>query len=289
VNTRTENNLPIKHNLKIIYAFSLIISGLMALASIAGILFPSTLYPTDELLRNFLSNDVVNLLIGLPIMLISILLTIRKKLLGLLLWPGSLLFVIYNYMIYILAIPLNWAVLLYLALITLSLYTIMKLLTIIDGKKIQHNLTGVVHERISGAILFAMGLLFMLQAIGAMIEPVINQVHITRLELAVHVSDFLISPALVIGGILLWRRREFGYVSGLALLFQASMLFIGLIVFLIVQPLLTTSPFLLVDVLVVCIMGLICFIPLALFIRGIMVKGNSSPSKLQNNREIFAP
>ena len=136
-----------------------------------------------------------------------------------------------------------------------------------------------MHERISGAILVAMGILFMLQAVGAMIDPLINQIQITGTELAVHISDFSISPFLVIGGILLWRRKEFGYVSGLGLLFQASMLFIGLIVFMIIQPLLTTTPFLLVDILVVSIMGLICFIPLALFIRGVIAKDNSSTSK----------
>ena len=136
-----------------------------------------------------------------------------------------------------------------------------------------------MHERISGAILVAMGLLFMLQALGAMVDALFNQIQITGLELAVHVSDFAISPALIIGGILLWQLKEFGYMSGLGLLFQASMLFIGLIIFMIIQPLLTTTPFLVVDVLVVTIMGLICFIPLALFIRGIIVKDNSSTSK----------
>ena len=271
--------MPIKCNLKLVYILSLIIASLLVFTSVSGILLGSTIYPTDELFNNFISNDVVNLLIGLPIILVSIILTLRGKLVGLLFWPGSLLFVVYNYMIYVLAMPLNWAVLFYLALITLSLYTIIKLVTIIDRKKIQQRLTGVVHERISGAILVAMGLLFMLQAVGAMIDPLINQIQITGTELAVHISDFSISPFLVIGGILLWRRKEFGYVSGLGLLFQASMLFIGLIVFLIIQPLLTTTPFLLVDVLVVSIMSLICFIPLALFIRGVIAKDNSSTSK----------
>jgi len=274
-----EDNLPIKCNLKLVYILSLIIASLLVFTSGSGILLGSTIYPTDELFNNFISNDVVNLLIGLPIILVSIILTLRGKLVGLLFWPGSLLFVVYNYMIYVLAMPLNWAVLFYLALITLSLYTIIKLVTIIDRKKIQQRLTGVVHERISGAILVAMGLLFMLQAVGAMIDPLINQIQITGTELALHISDFSISPFLVIGGILLWRRKEFGYVSGLGLLFQASMLFTGLIVFLIIQPLLTTTPFLLVDVLVVSIMSLICFIPLALFIRGVIAKDNSSTSK----------
>lgn len=270
-----KENLPIKRKLKLVYILTLIIASLLVVASLSGILFGSMIYPTDELFSNFISNDVVNLLIGLPIILTSMFLTVRGKLVGLLFWPGALLFVIYNYMIYLLAIPLEWAFLLNLALVTLSVYTFIVLVTSIDGKKIQQQLRGVVHERISGAILVAMGLLFMLQALGAMVDPFVNQTQITGTEFAVHVSDFAISPVLIIGGILLWRRKELGYVSGLGLLFQASMLFIGLIVFLIIQPLLTTTPFLVVDVLVVAIMGLICFIPLVLFIRGIMTKDNS--------------
>lgn len=276
MNVRSEANLPIKHNLKLIYALSLIISGLMTLASISGILFPYTVYPTDELLRAFISNDVVNLLIGLPIMFISILLAMRKQLLGLLLWPGALFYVLYNYMIYVLAMPFNIAFFLHLTLVTLSLYTTIILVETIDGNKIQRQLAGKVHEKIAGVILVGMGFLFLLQVVGVMVTSLVNQTLITEMDLALHVSDFLISPALVIGGILLWRRKEFGYVSGLGLLFQASMLFIGLIVFLIVQPLLTSTPFLLVDVLVVFIMGLVCFIPLILFVRGI--KSESSPS-----------
>ena len=257
-----------------VYIFSLIIVCILAFASILGIFLGSTIYPTDELFNNFISNDVVNLIIGLPIILASIFLALRSKLIGLLFWPGALLFVIYNYLIYVLAMQLNWVFLLYLTLIALSVYTIISLTTSIDGTKIQQQLTGVVHERISGVILVAMGILFMLQAGGAMIDAFINQIQITGIDFAVHVADFSISPVLIIGGLLLWQRKEFGYASGLGLLFQASMLFIGLIAFMIIQPLLTQTPFLLVDIVVVSIMGLICFIPLALFIRGVIVKDN---------------
>jgi len=278
VNSNNENNLPIKRNLKLVYILSFIIASLMAVASIAGILFRSMIYPTDELLGTFISNDVVNLLIGLPITLGSIFLAMRGKLIGLLFWPGALFFVLYNYLIYVLAMPFNLAFLLHLTLVTLSVYTIIILVASIDGKKIQQRLAGAVHERIAGGILVGMGFLFLLQVVGVMVNSLANQTPITETELALHVSDFLISPALVIGGMLLWRRKEFGYVSGLGLLFQASMLFIGLIVFLIIQPFLTSTPFLLVDVLVVFIMGLICFIPLTLFVRGIGVEGSPSSS-----------
>lgn len=278
MNSNNENNLPIKRNLKLVYILSFIIASLMAIASVAGILFRSMIYPTDELLGTFISNDVVNLLIGLPITLGSMFLAMRGKLIGLLFWPGALFFVLYNYMIYVLAMPFNLAFLLHLTLVTLSVYTIIILVASIDGKKIQQRLAGVVHERIAGGILVGMGFLFLLQVVGVMVNSLANQTPITRTELALHVSDFLISPALVIGGMLLWRHKEFGYVSGLGLLFQASMLFIGLIVFLIIQPFLTSTPFLLVDVLVVFIMGLICFIPLTLFVRGVGVEDNPSSS-----------
>jgi hypothetical protein len=59
-------------------------------------------------------------------------------------------------------------------------------------------------------------------------------------------------------------------VAGLGLLFQASMLFVGLIFLLLLQPFLTAAPFAPVDVIVVSILGLICFVPLGLFARGVV-------------------
>jgi hypothetical protein len=241
----------------------------MTLASISGILFSSAIYPTDELAATFISNDVVNLVIGLPIIVVSFFLIMRKKLIGLLFLPGAIFYIFYNYLVYVFAMPFNIAFIIDLVLVTLSLYTTLILIQAVDGSKIKEKLSDHVHEKISGGILIAMGLLFILQVFGAMFSSIINQTPILKIDLAVHVSDFLISPALLIGGTLLWRRKEFGYLSGLGLLFQASMLFVGLIMFLIIQPILSSSPMLLGDILVVGIMSLICFIPFGLFVRGV--------------------
>ncbi|AFY75522.1 hypothetical protein Ple7327_0032 [Pleurocapsa sp. PCC 7327] len=92
--------LPIKRDLALIYAFSFFIAILMATVSVAGLLYRTTIYPTEELLRAFVSNDMVNLFVGLPILLGSMWLTWRGKLVGLLCWPGALFFVLYNYIIY---------------------------------------------------------------------------------------------------------------------------------------------------------------------------------------------
>ena len=271
-------SMPIKHNLTLIYGLTFIIAILMAAASVAGLLHQTSVYPTDELLQSFLANDVTNLLIGLPMLLASMWLTRRGKLIGLLFWPGALFFVLYNYIVYVFAMPLNLAFLAHLALVMLSVYSLIGLLTSIDGKVVQQQLVGVVPERLAGGVLAGLGLLFVLMVIGAIVQALISQTPIAETELALHVADFLIAPAWVVCGVLLWQRKAFGYVAGLGLLFQASMLFIGLIIVLLLQPFLTAAPFSLVDVVVVFAMGLICFIPFALFIRGVVSSNNPSPA-----------
>jgi hypothetical protein len=54
------------------------------------------------------------------------------------------------------------------------------------------------------------------------------------------------------------------------------MLFIGLIMLLLLQPALTDAPFVLTDVITVSVMGLICFIPFGLFVRGVFSSEKST-------------
>ena len=269
MNTNQERNanLPIRRNLALTYALSFIVAILMAAASAAGLLYRTVIYPTDELLRSFVSNDVVNLFIGLPILLGSMWLAWRGKLIGLLCWPGALFFVLYNYIIYVFAMPLNVAFLLHLALVTPSVYTLIGLPTRVDGKAVQQRLTGPVSVRLVGGVLAALGLLFFARAILVLLGALRDQTPIAGTELVLNAADYLIAPSWVVCGALLWRRKAFGYVTGLGLLFQASMLFIGLIIFLLVQPFITNEPFSLVDVVVTAVMGLICFVPLSLRAR----------------------
>ena len=126
-------------------------------------------------------------------------------------------------------------------------------------------------------VLAGLGILFFLLVVGTIGKALINQTPISKTELALHAADFLIAPALVVCGVLLWRRKDFGYMAGLGMLFLASMLFIGLIFVLLLQPFLTAAPFSLVDVVVIFVMGLICCIPFALFIRGVVSKRSLSP------------
>lgn len=68
---------------------------------------------------------------------------------------------------------------------------------------------------------------------------------------------------------ILWRRKPLGYVSGAGMLFQGSMLFVGLIAIILLQPFLTGVPVTWMDVIVVTLMGSVCFVPFGLFVRGV--------------------
>jgi hypothetical protein len=262
--------LPIRINLSRLYAVSLLVAVFITIATVAGLLYQTVIYPTDELLQAFLPNDVTILFIGLPMLLGSMWLAWRGKLIGLLFWPGALFFVVYSYLVYIFAMPFNLAYPFHLALVMLSVYALIALLACIDAKEIKHRLTGAVPERLAGGILAGLGLLFFVRIIAVMVNALIGEAPLTEAELALNATDFLISPAWVICGILLWRRNAFGYVAGLGLLFQASMLFIGLIIIVLLLPFITNAPFALVDVVVILIMGLVCFIPFGLFARGVV-------------------
>jgi hypothetical protein len=261
--------LPIKQNLTLPYILSLAITVLMTGASIIGLGYRETIYPTDELLEMIMPNDVINLVVGVPILLVSMWLARRGKLIGLLLWPGALVYAFYNYLAYIFVVPLNLSYLLGLILVTLCAYTLIAMVASIDTAAVQAQLTGKVPEKLAGGITAAFGILFAGRVIAMVGGAQVNQTPIDSIDLAVMVADFVISPAMVIGGVLLWQRKALGYAAGLGLLFQASMLFIGLIAFLLIQPVLTDAPFSLTDVLVVAVMGLVCFVPFGLFVRGV--------------------
>lgn len=263
-------NLPVTGDLSPVYTVSLVTALLMTGASFAGLLAPVVLYPSEALRQSFLANDVVNLALGLPLLLGALALTRRGALLGLLFWPGALFYVTYNYIAYAVALPLTWQFVLYLALAGLSAWAILRLLKGIDGAAVQERIAGAVPVRFGGGVLVGLGALFFLRAGALIVGALVGGTPVQAAELAVWVADLLVTPLWVIGGAALWQRRAFGYLVGMGLLFQASMLFVALLVYFTLQPLIAGVPFPVEDFVVILVMGLVCFVPFGLFVRGIV-------------------
>ena len=260
-------SLPIKNNLKPVYTATIVTAVLMAALSAAGLVAGSTLYPTEAQFQNFVPNDVVNLVVGLPILIASMWWARRGRLVGLLCWPGALIFVLYNYLAYSFGVQPSWAFLGYLSLTVLSLYTVAGLFASMDMSEVKQRLAGTFPEKLAGGVMVAFGVLFLGRVLLVFGGASGSETELALGEFVSGISDFFISPAMIIGGIQLWRGKDFGYAAGLGLLFQASMLFVALIVFLLLQPALTGAAFAPVDVIVVAVMGAVCSIPFALYLR----------------------
>jgi hypothetical protein len=260
-------SLPVKGSHKTGYLLSLFAAFLMGGISLASLLFPGTLYATVELRRGFLSNDVVNLIVGLPVLLGALMLVNRGRWIGLLLWPGALLYITYTYIAYIAAMPLRFQTAVYAALVIVSAYLVVWLLRQMDTAEIKQRLDGRTPARFAGWVLVGAGALFFLRAAWQLASAAGS---LSGAELGALFSDLLVTPAWIVFGILLLRRHALGYSTAIGLLFQAASLFLGLLIYFVLQPVLVAEPFALTDFLVVLIMGMVCFVPLGWFVRGAM-------------------
>jgi hypothetical protein len=273
-NTTTKADLlPITRKLPVFYHATIVIVLILGGLSIAGLLFPTRIYPTDTLLQSFLTNDLVNLIIGVPILLGSMWLAQQNKLVGLLFWPGALIYVVYNYMAYLFGMPFGWTFPFYVILVIGSLYVALQLVASIDREAVKQQLTGVVHEKLSGGVLIGFGILFFLRVLSILVTTVTGGTKLPATEIALLLSDSVLSIPCVFCGLLLLRRKPLGYATAGALLFQTSTLFIGLTLLLILRPLFTNLAFNLVDILTIFVMGLVSFIPFGLYTRGIVQIG----------------
>jgi len=102
------------------------------------------------------------------------------------------------------------------------------------------------------------------------VQSMMDLAVLSKPEFATAIADVLLAPAWVIAGVFLWRKKAFGYVAGAELLFQLSMLFIGLFVYFALQPVLEGLPFPVDDFVAVFTMSLVCFVPFGLFVRGVV-------------------
>ena len=262
--------LPLKQDIQQGLSMTLLLAALMGGMSLVGLVFPDWVYPSEDLVQAFLTNDLLNLIIGLPILLGPLWLIRQEVWIGLLCWPGAVLYVLYNSIAYLTGIPFGLVPLVHLLIVFLSAFIVYSFLRGIDGDALQAEFGGRVSETFGGWVLVVFGLIFIGRAAGAIVGMVSGASLASTPDLGVLIADLVLSTCWILGGASLIRGSSLGYASGLGLLFTGSMLFIGLIAFLILQPILTTAPFVLTDVLVVAIMGLICFIPFGLYARGVL-------------------
>ena len=267
--------VPLKFEIRVLYVSSIVIACMVAAVSIIGIVFQTSIYPDESIRMSFVPNDIVNLIAGLPLLIISMLLAWRKKLIGLLSWPGAIFYMAYVYFPYLMGVPFNILFLPYLVIFALSIYSLIGIIVSIDGAAVTGRISGTVPARTSGGILIGLSVLILIRQSGMIVASVVKESAVPPADIALWIDDFAIAgPAMFLGGILLWKKKQLGYVVGGGLLLVYGVLSIGLIPFLAIQSYMKKTSMDLSAIVILIAMGLVCLIPFSFFVRSTRYRNN---------------
>ncbi len=162
------------------------------------------------------ANDLVTLVLGLPLLIISFWLTMRGSLRGRLLLTGTLGFILYTYITMCFGAAYNKLFLVYVALFSLSLFAFILCMMSFNLETLaDHFSKKLPRKAIAGLLFFAAA--FLTLAWLGRIAPTILQDQTPPLEnvtsMFIQAMDLgIVVPLCVLAGALLLRRDPWGYL-----------------------------------------------------------------------------
>lgn len=162
------------------------------------------------------ANDLVTLVLGLPLLVISFWLTLRGSLRGRLLLSGTLAFILYTYITMCFGAAYNPLFLVYVALFSLSLFALILSMMSFDLKSLPGHFSEKLPRRGIAALLIFAAAFLSLAWLGR-IAPTLFQGQIPALDnvtsMFIQAMDLgLIVPLCILAAILLLRRNAWGYL-----------------------------------------------------------------------------
>lgn len=204
---------------------SVIIAILAAVAS-AGGLFLDSLYLDNTLVTAALrGNDLITLALAVPLLVVAMLWARRGSQRAQLVWMGALGYMLYNYIFYLYGAAMNRFFLLYVALVTLSIYALIFGLAGLDANGLARRFRARTPVKwIAGWMLFfalLLGGLWIVRSLnfivtGEIPQDVLQTGHPTAVVYATDLS--LLISSLVVAAVWLWQRRPWGYALATVLM-----------------------------------------------------------------------
>jgi len=274
INQQQSLQLGIKNKLTVVYVLSIMIGVLVILVSSVGMIYSTSIYLSNDISGAFLPTDYLNLIIGVPFLLIAMLLVKSKKIIGLISWCGALFYMIYVYIPYVISVPFGPLFLPYLLIVVLSLYTLIGLLTTIDHQVVKEKMSGRVSRKIIAGILAGLGSLIVIRQVAMILTALTTKSQVNMQELSIWIDDFIVAvPSLLISSFLMLKKRPLGYVICGGMLLTYGILSLELVPIMIYQAELANTAIDIAGIVVVIVMTLICLIPYGFIVSGISSKG----------------
>lgn len=140
------------------YSLLWIIAGLMILQAGLGLLFPNQYRDVDWIKAAWFGNDLVTLVIAVPLFILGIVLSDRGSQQGPFLWLGMLGYAIYNYAYYLFGSAVNRFFVVYLIVLVLSGVTLILALVSLDVAALASGFREKTSVRLIGGYFVFLGL-----------------------------------------------------------------------------------------------------------------------------------
>jgi hypothetical protein len=198
------------------WRLSLGIAALMAIQSAVGVLVPSVYRDTGWVTAAWFGNDLVTLVVAVPLLLGALYAARRGSLLGELLWYAMLGYAVYNYAYYLFGASLNAFFPVYVALFFLPAFALILALGSVNAASIAARFAASTPRRwIAGYMLFTgVGLTFAWigQWAAYLLTGAVPNIGVDGFQLVAAMDLTFMVPWFVIGAVLLLRRAPWGYL-----------------------------------------------------------------------------
>ncbi|OPY29286.1 MAG: hypothetical protein A4E28_00969 [Methanocella sp. PtaU1.Bin125] len=203
-------------NGKLILIASLLIAVLAIVAAGSGLLLKDTyMNDTASGAAQQRGNDLIVLVLCVPLLLVSAFFAAKGSLRGRLVWTGTVFFFLYTYASQSFLTAYNHLFLVYVAAFSLSLYTFAASVLTLDVGRIKASLAGAP-ANVAAAFMFFIGGIVLLMWLALIVPPLMNGEPPAALEtyttLVIQALDMgVIAPMALLTGYLLLKREAWGY------------------------------------------------------------------------------
>ena len=174
-------------------------------------------YETVSIAAQAIAQDVVILLVGIPLLVVSMILFKKGSLQGKLLLSGTLAYFLYTYASFVFGAAYNILFLAYVSLFSLSLFAFIFTLMEIDIPTLPKHFSSGLPRRTIAIFLFVVGSFLLLAWLGRIVPALLANQPPLGLEsyttLIIQALDLgLVIPIAFLSGILLWKKSAWGYL-----------------------------------------------------------------------------
>ncbi len=211
---------PSRPGLRTAYALTVGSAAVMTAVSAVGVFATDWLYRDNDLITaTFRGQDVVTLVVAVPLLLLGLLRERQGSLRGRVLWLGMLFYSVYGYLFYAVAAAYNPLFLLYVAGVGLPLYALLFAVPRLDltglAATMVWNGSRLVALGYTGLVAVGLGLLWVGMSLastvtGVVPRPVVDSGHPTGVVFAIDLV--LLVPPMLLAAVWLARGEPRGWL-----------------------------------------------------------------------------